>query len=195
MSKPKFNHASALAAAEAIIAQMNGAFERVEISGSIRRGKEQVGDVEILYIPRLTLGQPVDMFAPPPTVNVADAVLERLLADKVIGKRLSVLGRPSWGKENKLAFCYRTQVPLDFFATTEQNWWNYMVCRTGPKDSNEAICKAARALGWMWHPTSFGFERVDAEGKPTGVFSEPMTSEKAVFDFVGLPYLEPKERK
>jgi hypothetical protein len=35
-----------------------------------------------------------------------------------------------------LRIANRTGIPVDLFAATEDNWWNYLVCRTGPADSN-----------------------------------------------------------
>lgn len=44
-----------------------------------------------------------------------------------------------WGEKNKLAVHVRTGIPVDFFAATEANWWNYLVCRTGGEQNNIAI--------------------------------------------------------
>ena len=34
-------------------------------------------------------------------------------------------------------------IPVDFFATTEEAWFNYLVCRTGPAELNTRIASAA----------------------------------------------------
>jgi DNA polymerase/3'-5' exonuclease PolX len=78
-------------------------------------------------------------------------------------------------------------IPADLFAATRENWWNYLVCRTGPADSNMRICMGAQARGWKWNPYGAGFS--DPEGNV-----RVMDSERAVFDFVGLPYREPEAR-
>lgn len=67
------------------------------------------------------------------------------------------------------------------------SWHNYLVCRTGPADSNTRICMAAQERGWKWNPYGAGFSR-DGEIRA-------MESEAEVFAFVGLPYAQPEERR
>jgi hypothetical protein len=43
-------------------------------------------------------------------------------------KRASEKGTFSWGPKNKLAL-HRAGIPVDLFSATEDNWWNYVVCR------------------------------------------------------------------
>lgn len=171
-----------------LVVMLEPVCERLCIAGSLRRGRELVGDVELLYIPRLVeRSAKVDMFTTETIeYNLADELLDSLRARGVLLKRLSKTGHPSWGEKNKLAVHAASGIPVDFFATTEDCWFNYLVCRTGPAKSNMAICNAAIAKGWKWTPYGAGFYRIG--------HVEPMTSERAVFDFVGLPYKEAQER-
>jgi hypothetical protein len=61
---------------------------------------------------------------------------------------------------------HRDGIPVDLFTATEDNWWNYVVCRTGPYASNIRIAQEARKSA----------------------------SEEEVFTFVGPPYALPWER-
>ena len=70
---------------------------------------------------------------------------------------------------------------------TEDNWWNYVVCRTGPSASNIRIAQEARKRGWKWTPYGAGFRRPGTTHK--------VASEEEVFRFVGLPYLPSWERE
>ncbi len=83
-----------------------------------------------------------------------------------------------WGEKNKLAVHVASGVPVDLFAATEANWFNYLVCRTGPGESNIAIASAAKAMGWQWHPYGTGFSR------PVGLGTEgrAVASEREVFE-------------
>jgi DNA polymerase/3'-5' exonuclease PolX len=92
-----------------------------------------------------------------------------------------------WGNSNKYATHVRSGIPIDFFRTCETSWFNYLVCRTGPGASNSNIATRAREKGWKWHPYGSGFSR----GREMRV----MASEREVFEFVGLPYLEPRQRR
>lgn len=73
--------------------------------------------------------------------------------------------------------------------STSRKWWNYLVCRTGPADSNARIATEAQRRGYRWNPYSIGYTKL-ADGTVVS-----MNSEADVFAFVGLPYAEPWERK
>lgn len=158
------------------------------LAGSLRRERDLVGDAEILFVPRRELAPAQDDLFGVPT-DLAANVIKGMCEVKFLEPRRNELGRTTWGELIKLARHTATGVPIDFFTATPENWWNYLVCRTGPKESNEAICKAARARGWKWEPYSSGFVDV-ADANHRAV----MESERAVFEFVGLKYVQPRER-
>lgn len=162
------------------------------VAGSLRRRKPTVGDIEILFVPR-SEDRPFDLLSSRP-VNLAEELLDDLLTRGILAKRLNVQGRCAWGAQNKLAVHVANGIPVDLFTATEENWWNYLVCRTGPGESNVRIAEAAQRMGWKWHPYGSGFDRGgDMTGRP---YEERiMHSEREVFEFVGLPYHEPHERK
>lgn len=176
--------AELIVAAE-IVEALDPACERLRVAGSLRRGRPVVGDVELVFIPRHTIeDDPADMFAKR-RVDHAERAIEELLARGVLAKRLDVNGRESWGPKNKLATHVATGMPVDLFTATAANWWNYLVCRTGPAESNMQIAQAALAKGWQWHPYGSGFScggRDDVDYERHNV-----NSEAEVFEFVGLP--------
>ena len=129
---------------------------------------------------------PADMFASI-TVNLADEAISALEKSGVLERRKNVKGSEMYGPKNKLMRHCASGLPVDLFAATAENWWNYLVCRTGPADSNTRICMAAQDRGWKWNPYGAGFSR-DGE-------TRAMESEAEVFAFVGLPYAQPEERR
>jgi DNA polymerase/3'-5' exonuclease PolX len=192
--KPKFPRAAGLQVAKGLCDTLRDVTTRLIVAGSLRRRKDLVGDVEILYIPA-TAPISTDLFAAPGRVDLAAREIERLIATGHLAKRPNKNGSFTWGEKNKLAIMAVSQMPVDFFAATEENWFNLLVCRTGSKENNTRICNAALSKGYSWKPYSPGFYAVDAEGRP--IHDPPpfhVTSERDVFDFVGLPYLEPWER-
>ena len=188
--KTKYPAAIARKMAEEIVAVLKSACEpdRCVIAGSLRRGKELVGDAEILFVPRVEMA-PVrgDMFDAPQ--DLAARTIEELCELNWIERRRNVQGRTAWGELIKLARHTASGVPIDFFAATEENWWNYLVCRTGPAENNTAICMAAQRRGWKWEPYSSGFADLNDPARRA-----VMESERAVFEFVGMKYREPKDR-
>lgn len=184
-TKVKWPRAAALEVARELCTRLKPFCEKLIVAGSLRRRKQEVGDVEILYISR-TEARPVDMFTIG-TVNLADEEIERMLEDGMLTKRASKIGGTAWGEKNKLAL-HRSGMPVDLFRTVPDAWFNYLVCRTGPADSNTRIATEAKRLGYRWNPYGAGFTHL-TDGTVT-----PMHSEAAVFEFVGLPHAEPWER-
>lgn len=191
--KPKYPRAEAVAVAKALCDVLKPLCERLIVAGSLRRRRAEVGDVEILYVPKLrTVEVPAeDMFEAPRTalVDEVDAQLDWFLENGVIRQRLNINGSVAWGEKNKLAVHVASEMPVDFFMATEANWFNYLVCRTGGQESNVRIASAAKARGWQWNPYGEGFTRL------TGGVNYAVRSERDVFEFVGLPYQEPWERR
>jgi DNA polymerase/3'-5' exonuclease PolX len=159
--------------------------DRLIVAGSLRRRKLEVGDVEVLFIPKFSR-RVVDLFYET-NVSLADETLERLLTAGIIQHRPNVNGSVIWGEKNKLAIHSASGIPVDFFTASEENWFNYLVCRTGSAASNTIIAGAAQFKGWKWNPYGPGF--TDDRGQ-----IQRVTSERDVFALAGLVYLEPWER-
>ncbi|ODU24145.1 MAG: hypothetical protein ABS95_02225 [Verrucomicrobia bacterium SCN 57-15] len=187
--KPKFPRDLALAATREILVRL--VTERVIVAGSLRRRKKEVGDIEILYIPKKHYQHDVeasDLFQSRARVrNLTDHSIVEMIKSGLIRPRENVLGRTTWGDKNKLAVHVASGIPVDLFATTESAWFNYLVCRTGSAENNIRISAAAQAKGWSWHPYALGF--TNERGNLVRV-----ESEEDVFRLVGLPYLQPWER-
>lgn len=187
--KTKFPRAAALAVAKELCDVLRPVAERLIVAGSLRRRKAEVGDVEILFVPKLK-AVPFDLFGTVVQMSLVEDALADLLEGGVLAKRKNVNGSEMWGAKNMLAVHVASGIPVDLFAATEANWWNYLVCRTGPGESNIAIASAAQAMGWKWNPYGAGFSRqigLTTEERVVG-------SEREVFEFVGLPFKEPWER-
>jgi DNA polymerase/3'-5' exonuclease PolX len=183
----KFDAQSALAVAELLAARLRPYCIRLEICGSLRRRKPFVSDIEMVYVPRLQARPEPGALFGTVDVSLADKMIQNLVQASVIEKRLNVDGQSAWGPLNKLAVHRETGIPVDFFSTTDECWFNYLVCRTGPAELNARIAKLARQRGLRWHPYGKGFTRGESDWIT-------VRSEREVFETVGLPYLEPEER-
>jgi DNA polymerase/3'-5' exonuclease PolX len=168
------------------------------VAGSLRRLKSEVGDIELVYVPKIGMAQPQgEIFAK--QMNLVDRNIMDALDTGELVKRLNVNGNETFGGKIKLLTHVASGIPVDFFETTKESWWNYLVCRTGPKESNTRIAMAAQAMNpkWKWEPYSPGFKPVHADGDKQDFGRSPIkvTSEREVFEFVGLPYLRPEDRE
>ena len=184
--RQRWPRAAALAVAEEIQAVLAPGCSRLMVAGSLRRGRADVGDVELVYVTQFENRQvPGDMFSWA-NVALAEEAIAGLESRGVLTRRKNVRGYETYGPKNKLMLHRATGLPVDLFATTEDCWWNYLVCRTGPAESNIRIAQAAQRRGWQWNPYSVGFSTDDAV--------HVVGSEEEVFRFVGLPFREPENR-
>ena len=181
--------ADARAVAKLFVAFLKPHCSRIVVAGSLRRRKPAVNDIEILFVPSFVAEpDPGDFFGAMRLGNRTERAIAALLAGGVMAKRLNVNGHEAWGEKNKLGVHLESGIAVDLFTATLENWWNYLVCRTGGADNNIRICNAAIARGWKWNPYGAGFSRENPGEKRV------VQSEREVFAFVGLPYLEPWER-
>lgn len=185
MSKKKFDAEDAVPVALELMAALKPFCERIEIAGSLRRCKTTVGDIELLFIPRKEDRQ-ADMFTTEP-VDLAAEFISGLLARGEIIKRPSETGVVTWGKLNKLAEHVASGIPVDFFATTEENWWVSLVIRTGSKETNLKLTTGAQKQSATLNAYGCGVTWSD------GVVT-PATSEEHVFQLCGVKYAEPNAR-
>lgn len=181
--KQTYLREDALEVARELCRHLKPVTDQLIVGGSLRRRKQTVGDVEIIFIPKI-VQRPIDLVSTAP-IDLAEEAINRLVAEGVLAKRAN--GSTMWGMKNKFAVHVDLGIPVDFFATLPQCWFNYLVCRTGPAELNTEIAKRAIAKGWHWQPYGVGFRTT------TGGIHE-VSSEQEVFDFVGLPYAEPWER-
>lgn len=184
MSEPRYPWAVAMQVAEEIVFSFASCCERIEIAGSLRRKKPEVGDIEILFVSKDSI-DPMSLFFEK-IGNQADVCIRELEANGILARRLNMLGRQVYGPKNKLMRHVASGIPVDLFETTEECWYNALVCRTGPAELNKAIAAAAIAKGWHWNVYGPGFSRPDE--------AHPVRSEREVFEFVGLPYSKPDRR-
>jgi DNA polymerase/3'-5' exonuclease PolX len=182
--------AEAQAIAGGIVEMLAPLCERIEIAGSVRRRRESVKDVEIVYVSKVELlhvdGQ---LFAE--EVLAADARIYDLERAGVLAMRPNVNGAFTFGSFNKLMIHAQSGLAVDLFRTTEAAWWSYLVCRTGGAESNTLLASSAQRVGLSWHPYAGGFSRV---GEPAEKCVHWPTSEAEVFRLAGRPWLEPEAR-
>ena len=156
-----------------VMALLEGTVERIEIAGSIRRGKDMVGDVELLYVP----------FA----VDAAAVKIKELAdAGDVLTYRLNKNGNRMFGGKNKFLVHVPTGIPVDVFATPARYWGMALVVRTGPAEFNRRLFTEFRRKGMRAH--AYGGVTV-ADGAHMNC-----TSEETVFELVRWPYIPPALR-
>lgn len=166
----------AKAIAEELKALLEPVCQRVIIAGSIRRQKPEVGDIELLCIPKFIDG-----------VDQLDREIGALVIQGRLGFRLNKRGSRAYGPKNKLMLHIPSGIGVDIFSTDLGCWPVALVVRTGSAETNKRIAMAAIRKGWHLRAYGRGFTTPDGE--------MVCRSERDVFEFAGLPYLEPWERE
>lgn len=175
MTKQKIPLATAREIAEQVIEKLAPLCERIEIAGSIRRQKEEVGDIEIVAIPR-----PVtDMFGNPTTDHTLD------LFD------YSTIGRLEMGghKYKKIALTEGPQLDL-FIVTPPAQWGVQFLIRTGPAEYCHAIVTSKMYSGLL--PSHLHVKDGAIWNNAQTIIETP--EEADVYNLLGIPYVEPEAR-
>ena len=155
----------ARAIAERVIAQLAPHCDRIEIAGSIRRRKPDVGDIEIVAIPK---PYDVGLFAS----GIAPIV-------------------SAWPKVRGELPCKYTQrtlpdgIALDLFFATPENWGLIYAIRTGSADYSHRVL----ACGWVRN----GYKSVDGMLTRNGI-THSVREEMDLFRMAGVRWIPPEAR-
>lgn len=159
--------------------------ERIEIAGSVRRGKPEVHDAEVVIIPTPDLLPLTDKF-------IADGRAQYALYGEKRTKR--------WGQNYRgLLF---DGIKCELFMTSEESWGYQYWLRTGPGDANTFIMRwlglpyihapirFQGGYGWYsrhwWHD---GKAWVAEEKQRLRI-----ATEEDLFAVLGMPFIPPSER-
>lgn len=184
--KPRTPHADALRLANELVARLTPHVERIAIAGSVRRLKPFVGDVELLFVPKLA--DVADGLFDTVKESVTDHAIDAMLADGALAKRPSKTGQFAWGALNKLAVHSATGIGVDLFCEPcAGDWWRSLVIRTGPKEMNLRLIDSAAKRKVRVH--AYGHGLTDFGGS-----SIPCASEEEFFAICGVAYLPPDKR-
>jgi DNA polymerase/3'-5' exonuclease PolX len=155
----------------ALAALLRPACDQVVIAGSIRRQKPDVGDIELLVIPKGEL---------------LDSCIDSLICEGILAYRLNKRGIRTYGPKNKLMVHCPTRMAVDIFTTTPENWGMALFVRTGSKEWNIKAMSRFRQLGMQGH--AYGGVTL-SNGN---IVCCP--AEIDVFNLLGWAYIPPEKR-
>lgn len=175
MTKTKTPYAEALASAERLADVLRPSCERLLIAGSLRRKKPEVGDIEIVVIPRT---EPVtDMFG--------EISGETSLLDAVLG----VMGveRTKDGPKYK-QFAYEGR-QVDLFICSPETWPVIATIRTGSGEFSRWLVTERRKGGAKPSHMEVRDGLLIEAGKAL-----PLVEERDFFAALGVAWVEPEDR-
>lgn len=155
--------------------------ERVEIAGSIRRGRPNCNDVDLVVIPKIDVQKDL----------LGAQTMRRNLVALFIAEYLEKnKGRASLrcgdSRDPEILSLNLPKVQLDIFFATEATWASRLLCRTGSAAHNIKLCNRAKDLGLQWKP-QLGIVR------DTQII--PAKTEEDIFTMLQMDYVQPQHRE
>jgi len=163
----------AKAIAAEVVEQLRPFCVRIAITGSIRRQKSWVNDIDLVCIPS-NQGRFV-------------YTLQQLGRIKMGG-----------GKIIRVATRITKGIDLDVYIATPQTWATLLLIRTGSASHNVKLCKIARRMGMILHADGSGlFKIAPNQTDCDGLQDERIAgdTETSIFEALGLPYEAPEKRE
>ena len=142
--------------------------DKIEVAGSIRRGKGEVRDIDIVAIPN------------------EEKMLDRGFfgIHHVIG---SLSETAPHGGAAYIAFSYH-RASVDLYLADASSWGTLLLIRTGSKEHNINLCTMARDRGWHLHASGEGL----FDGSNRRIAGD---TEAGIFAALGLPFIPPGRRE
>ena len=167
--------------------QLDGSCERIQVAGSIRRRRPDVGDIELLCIPRHMehrnlLGEVTA------TADLLDYILRGLMTHGVLAKRPNINGNFTFGPLNKL-MVHQSGIWVDVFTATAKNWGRDLLIRTGSADFNRQVMSRFLGIGKRGH--AYG----DAAATLRNGELVCAPDEETMFNLLEWPWIEPAARE
>ena len=134
MTPPRLSLTKARALAEKVIAELSPACARIEVAGSIRRGLAEVGDLDIVALPKV--GQEMEL------ARLFKSCAGLVETDGVYAKRC--LLRKS-GVQCDLWIAHHAK--LELFGSLPCNYGAMLLTYTGSKEHNIKLVERAKHLG------------------------------------------------
>lgn len=194
ITKLPLSHAQKLA--NRLVQLLEPHCERIQIAGSIRREKNEVGDIEIVCQPK-KMAADIFEFSHKPILEFW-AELSRFTR---------LMGKPDGtGRQYKYSIPTGWSKPdfiqLDLFIPQPDDYFRQLAIRTGRANySASVIAHGWRKLGWVG--TEDGLrreEQVEKKGEgwvcihPNPTLPPRWTSESDFFQWLQVPYIHPTER-
>lgn len=173
--------------AEKVVAVLQPFCSCIMVAGSIRRGKAEVGDIDIVAIPKTG-------WYPGPFGFDIEVTAERnwtIVIPKVLsGKGLKIVVS---GPE-LLRCTFADGFQMDLYRARPETWGVILLIRTGSKEHNVKLCTLARSKGLMLSAKD-GVIQTLTSGCMTASKVIASQSEEDIFSALGLKFVEPKDRE
>lgn len=211
--------ADATSIADGLTADLAPGCERIQVAGSIRRRKAEVGDIELVAIPKLVSTGQASMFGGPQEMrSELHAVITNLGEDRVLPVKTRTsdprwpigfsYSHPEWrakataGSKFWKLWLSRHHIAVDLFMPTAETWAAILTIRTGSAGFSQAlVTQYTKSTGGHFHEGRLHQawkigDPVVARTKDGRTLGPPLDirEERDVFDACGVRWVEPEDR-
>ena len=156
--------------------------ERIEVAGSVRRRKAEVGDIEIVAIPRSIIMRDLFGLEHEQGTQMDEGGVAALLE---AGAK-TIKNGPRYKQ-----FLLPEGVSLDLFLVRQPAQWGVLLgIRTGPSEVSQMLVSPRRRGGLL----PAGYVVRDGAVWQQGYVPLAMPEEEDFFKFLGLPWIAPEDR-
>jgi DNA polymerase (family 10) len=156
--------------ANELVGKLRPLCDRVEVAGSIRRGRANVHDIDIVAIPNEGKLQAAGYFS----------------RQSLIGS-IANSGQPIRNGQAIASFVFK-DINIDIYWATHSTWGTLLLIRTGSKQHNIKLCTLAKSRGWQLKASGEGlfdpYKRRIAGNDEGGILTA-----------LGLPFIPPGDRE
>lgn len=188
------NVAQAQHYADSIIQWLGDKCHRVEIAGSIRRGRPICNDIDLVCIPKVD--EEHDMLGA--AVSRNNHLFNFMKGYAAQGKATIRSGGEREGKQMVVEL---KKCQLDLWFADEKTFATRLLCRTGSMEHNIWLADRAKRQGKKWNPyegilyggkwrSALGADEIYEGGQMI-----QFASEADLYASLDLPYIEPKDRE
>ncbi len=180
--KDKKPYAHMLRIAERIQESLAPACERIEIAGSLRRQKAEIGDIELIAVPRPCLS----LFGEPTDLAEVDLLLMLWLSE---GK-IEIIKNGEKYKQIEVIGSQGTRYQVDLFLQPDPATWGVnMMLRTGSAEFSRRMVTIQSRGGLMPDHCTVRDARIWIFGQP-----QETPEEEDVFALYEMDFIEPPNR-
>jgi DNA polymerase/3'-5' exonuclease PolX len=185
-TRVRFALTEARSVAESLVRLLGPACHRIEIAGSIRRGRADVGDIELVAVPRFT--EDADGFFGTTRRNLLTEAVDDLIRRGVLASHPD---DPKRG-ERYSKLLHNCGLQLDLFSASTESFGLLFIIRTGPADYSRRFVTDIRRRGLhaaegQLHRGGLGCGEYECEVIPT-------PEEADVYAAAGWPFVAPGMR-
>lgn len=175
--KTKMTYEKALKLADDFRTVLATGCERIEIAGSLRRAKEEVGDIELVAIPKVE----------PVTGLFGEAVAQRSILDEIISTHYVLQKGDQKYKQINLG-----EIVCDLYIATPETWGVIYLIRTGCAEFAKWMVTERQKDGALPSFLKVHEGRIWSKSHPG--YALPSPEEEDVFTIYGLQWIPPEER-